>query len=192
MLVQLLDVTDAQLWADYIYLDTDERRRFAQVSHEYLIEQVQHTSGSDASLDLNFNHPVKELVWAPETAAWWKNNSFRLVLNAKLFLMDMIALLKDPLNTSHKLKYGNTTPVHQLIVIMVLLVQEKLLQLKLLFTRLLSNPKNTNHPVHATSRELTMLNLKFWRNSSNTVNVYAVNYNVLRVMSGMGGLAYSN
>ena len=64
-----LDVADAQLWADYIYLDTDERRRFAQVSHEYLIEQVQHTSGSDASLDLNFNHPVKELVWAPETAA---------------------------------------------------------------------------------------------------------------------------
>jgi hypothetical protein len=29
------------LWVDYIYLDTDERRRFAQVSHEYLIEQVQ-------------------------------------------------------------------------------------------------------------------------------------------------------
>ena len=28
-----------KLFADYIYLDTDERRRFAQVSHEYLIEQ---------------------------------------------------------------------------------------------------------------------------------------------------------
>ena len=30
------------LYVDYIYLDTDERRRFAQVSHEYLIEQLQH------------------------------------------------------------------------------------------------------------------------------------------------------
>jgi hypothetical protein len=31
------------LWVDYVYFDTDERRRFAQVSHEYLIEQVQQT-----------------------------------------------------------------------------------------------------------------------------------------------------
>ena len=74
--------------------------------------------------------------------------------------MDMIALLKDLLNTSHKLKYGNTTPEHQLYVIMVLLVQEKRLLMKLLFTRLPSNLKNTNHLVHAISRELTMLNLK--------------------------------
>jgi hypothetical protein len=53
------------VWADYIYLDTEERRRFAQVSHEYLIEQVQYqTEGSAASkYKLNFNHPVKELVW---------------------------------------------------------------------------------------------------------------------------------
>jgi hypothetical protein len=53
-----------KLWADYIYLDTDERRRFAQVSHEYLIEQVQRQSCSgNSSTTLNFNHPVKELIW---------------------------------------------------------------------------------------------------------------------------------
>ena len=53
------------VWADYMYLDTDERRRFAQVSHEYLIEQLQvQTEGSaDTKYKLNFNHPVKELVW---------------------------------------------------------------------------------------------------------------------------------
>ena len=50
---------------DYIYLDTDERRRFAQVSHEYLIEQLQRQSGDGStSVKLNFNHPVKELIWA--------------------------------------------------------------------------------------------------------------------------------
>ena len=60
---------DATLWVDYIYLDTDERRRFAQVSHEYLIEQLQHTGteaikgGTASTYNLNFNHPVKELVW---------------------------------------------------------------------------------------------------------------------------------
>jgi len=53
-----------QLWADYIYLDTDERRRFAQVSHEYLIEQLQkQTASASNSQKLNFNHPVKELIW---------------------------------------------------------------------------------------------------------------------------------
>ena len=52
-----------KLWADYIYLDTDERRRFAQVSHEYLIEQLQREQTTGASPKLNFNHPVKELVW---------------------------------------------------------------------------------------------------------------------------------
>ena len=53
-----------KLWADYVYLDTDERRRFAQVSHEYLIEQLQREqTSSTTSHKLNFNHPVKELVW---------------------------------------------------------------------------------------------------------------------------------
>jgi len=55
-----------EVWCDYIYLDTDERRRFAQVSHEYLIEQLQKQteSGTTTSdIKLNFNHPVKELIW---------------------------------------------------------------------------------------------------------------------------------
>ena len=55
-----------EVWVDYIYLDTDERRRFAQQSHEYLIEQLQYqTEGGTASqkYKLNFNHPVKELIW---------------------------------------------------------------------------------------------------------------------------------
>lgn len=58
-----------KVWANYVYLDTEERRRFAQKGHEYLIEQVQHT-GSDTVTEsatkqvrLSYNHPVKELVW---------------------------------------------------------------------------------------------------------------------------------
>jgi len=58
-----------KVWANYIYLDTEERRRFAQKGHEYLIEQVQHTGtdsvtrGATKQIRLSFNHPVKELVW---------------------------------------------------------------------------------------------------------------------------------
>jgi hypothetical protein len=56
------------LYIDYVYLDTEERRRFAQQSHEYLIEQVQYTgaesiTSSSKKIQLNFNHPVKELLW---------------------------------------------------------------------------------------------------------------------------------
>lgn len=56
------------LFIDYIYLDTDERRRFAQVSHEYLIEQLQFTGEESVNsesnkIKLNFNHPCKELIW---------------------------------------------------------------------------------------------------------------------------------
>jgi hypothetical protein len=72
----------AQLWADYIYLDTDERRRFAQVSHEYLIEQLQketYTAGTGAK-KLNFNHPVKELIWTPG-AATDSESTYKLKLN---------------------------------------------------------------------------------------------------------------
>ena len=57
-------VVSPKVMADYIYLDTDERRRFAQVSHEYLIEQLQKQSAdASGSFKLNFNHPVKELIW---------------------------------------------------------------------------------------------------------------------------------
>ena len=61
-------VVSASLYVDYIYLDTDERRRMAQNPHEYLIEQLQYTGaesvGSSANkIRLNFNHPCKELVW---------------------------------------------------------------------------------------------------------------------------------
>ena len=57
-----------EVWANYVYLDTEERRRFAQKGHEYLIEQVQHTGGdaiasTSSTVRLSFNHPVKELVW---------------------------------------------------------------------------------------------------------------------------------
>ena len=67
-----------KVMVDYIYLDTDERRRFAQQSHEYLIEQLQRqTETSSNSMKLNFNHPVKELIWT-NTQAY---TDARLVLN---------------------------------------------------------------------------------------------------------------
>ena len=64
----------ASLYVDYVFLDTDERRRMAQNPHEYLIEQLQFTGdesvGSAANrVKLNFNHPCKELVWVVQPDA---------------------------------------------------------------------------------------------------------------------------
>jgi hypothetical protein len=62
------DLGDVSLWVDYVYLDTDERRRFAQASHEYLIEQLQFSGDIPLNnvselLKMSFNHPVKEIIW---------------------------------------------------------------------------------------------------------------------------------
>ena len=64
----------ASLYVDYVFLDTDERRRMAQNPHEYLIEQLQYTGdesigSSSNKIKLNFNHPCKELVWVVQPDA---------------------------------------------------------------------------------------------------------------------------
>jgi hypothetical protein len=64
----------ASLYVDYIFLDTDERRKMAQNPHEYLIEQIQFTGdesvgSSSNKVKLNFNHPCKELIWVVQPDA---------------------------------------------------------------------------------------------------------------------------
>ena len=83
-------VTSLSAWGDYIFLDKDERRRFAQLSHEYLIEQVQYSNRLNISsntvanstsqevisvAELQFNHPVKEIVWTINQSTSDGNNS---------------------------------------------------------------------------------------------------------------------
>ena len=67
--------SQAAIYVDYIYLDVEERRRMAQESHEYLIEQVQYNEDKGISvmnsrIDLTFNHPVKELVWVVQPTCY--------------------------------------------------------------------------------------------------------------------------
>ncbi len=74
-------ITEATLLINYVYLDAEERRRFAQVGHEYLIEQVQFTNeesveNSSGKYRLNFNHPSKELIWAVKNGDWINGQSF--------------------------------------------------------------------------------------------------------------------
>ena len=185
-------VADAELWADYIYLDTDERRRFAQVSHEYLIEQVQHTSGTGTSVDLNFNHPVKELVWCGEVGATGGRTALSTG-NTKVVLNGHDRFAERPLEyftQTQVWQHHTGTPVQcdtsssgigkastdEIAVYSFALKPEE------------HQPSGTCNFSRIDNAQLKMAS-----NASNAiVNIYAVNYNVLRVMSGMGGLAYSN
>jgi hypothetical protein len=78
-------ISDVKLWCEYVYLDTDERRRFAQIPHEYLIEQVQRThngtinSGYGANTykaKLSIFHPVKELIWFIQNSGLTDESTF--------------------------------------------------------------------------------------------------------------------
>jgi hypothetical protein len=183
------DSSTTKLWADYIYLDTDERRRFAQVSHEYLIEQVQFQAGAGAttSTELNFNHPVKELIW---TGGWASGlttpldhasgDTYHLKLNGH----DRMA--PRPLNyfTKQQVWMHHTGPgdiggaagvgksEHGIAVYSFALKPEE------------HQPSGTCNFSRIDNAQLV--------GPEDKRDVFAVNYNVLRIMSGMGGLAYSN
>ena len=87
----------ASLYVDYVFLDTDERRRMAQNPHEYLIEQLQFTGdesvgSSSNKIKLNFNHPCKELIWVVQPDAnvdycssFLKNTHLNKALGAQPF-----------------------------------------------------------------------------------------------------------
>lgn len=82
-----LTLQDASLLIDYVYLDTDERRRFALVGHEYLIEQIQFAGteqvvANQTKYTLNFNHPTKEIIWANRNGMYDIGQTFLYYTNA--------------------------------------------------------------------------------------------------------------
>ena len=178
--------SDATLWADYIFLDTDERRRFAQLSHEYLIEQVQFTgseslSANDTTLNakLSFNHPVKELIWQRTDSDGSTNKSTG---NAKLMLNgnDRFAERGDMYFT-HVQPYQHHTNIP---------TQSKFINV---YSFALKPEEHQPSGTLNMSRiDTAQLKLSSFTQAAGEVKIYAHSYNVLRILSGMGGLAYSN
>ena len=174
----------ATLYVDYIYLDTDERRRFAQVTHEYLIEQLQFTGDEKAQskLKLNFNHPVKELIWVEQPANPKVGEYVTTYSEAHIQLNghDRTSARKAPyyqlVQPYQHHERVPTDPKQPINVYSFALKPEE------------HQPSGTCNMSRIDNATLNLANV----DSNNTVKVFAVNYNVLRIMSGMGGLAYSN
>ena len=184
-------VNTTKLWADYIYIDTDERRRFAQVSHEYLIEQVQFQAGGAASTstELNFNHPVKELVW---TGGWANGEMPDLVTGAyhlKLNGHDRMSARPRNYFTKQQVWMHHTGPgsIGSTAASGVGVVGGSGDAIAVYSFAL----KPEEHQPSGTCNFSRIDNAQLV-GPSDVRDVFAVNYNVLRIMSGMGGLAYSN
>ena len=177
-------VTNNQLWCDYIYLDTDERRRFAQVSHEYLIEQVQQQTWTSTSTDLNFNHPVKELVWNKQQ----EQNAVRTPLSATF----QLKLNGHDRFAARDQRYFTRTQVwqhHSGAGGLDSFNADKTFNDSIGVYSFALKPEE--HQPSGTCNFSRIDNAQLVSTNGH-LNVYAVNYNVLRIMSGMGGLAYSN
>jgi len=234
-------VPEFGLWCDYIYLDTDERRRFAQVSHEYLIEQLQYSynslNSSTPSIDLNFNHPVKELIWCmrnttvasgdggrhqPCTAAGFGDSSsapvsidtmggnWRLKLNGhdRFKERDTRYFTKTQV-WQHHTGYGSLGTIgeddHDLdaevaiphgtdaiaVYSFALKPEEHQPSGTCNFSRI-DNAQLTGTSITVSGKHTTTPTPGIGQALTTSLIIFAVNYNVLRIMSGMGGLAYSN
>jgi hypothetical protein len=169
-----------RLWVDYIYLDTDERRRFAQQSHEYLIEQLQyHTGASGTSDELNFNHPVKELVFVGAPAALASGDirtglatpsalatgtTYKLKLNGHdRFAARDVKYFTRAQVWQHHSGYGGTVNQDSIGVYSFALKPEE------------HQPSGTCN--------FSRIDNAIFEHPSDTINYYAVNYNVLRVIN---------
>ena len=219
----------ASLYVDYVYLDADERKRFAQVTHEYLIEQLQFT-GSESipptadngnhKAKLNFNHPVKELIWTvkannavPANQLAYDNMPFDYSLGSSTPASGAIVGAGGNNAAMVDLLYGRKNPV-----------KTGLLQLNghdrfsqrdgMYFNVVQPFQHHENCPAtginvysfalkpeeHQPSGSCNMsridnavLNLGLESMTAGAqVSIYATNYNVLRILSGMGGLAYAS
>jgi hypothetical protein len=102
-----------EVWADYVYLDTDERRRFAQVSHEYLIEQLQlqEEGSSRESYRINFDHPIKELIWTVPTSTTEANTIISQQIKLELNGHDRFAYQdREYFQLKHPYTYHTSIP----------------------------------------------------------------------------------
>ena len=208
-------INQLSLYVDYIYLDTDERRRFSQTSHEYLIEQTQ-IAGSQSlvdgnnTYDINLNHPVKEIVWVIRDTNRGKTTPLPKIneSNTDTFGNDWFNYSASSRND--KLGYGTFDSFST--AKLTLNGQDRFSERDAIYFRQVqphqhhSNvPKKhiyvysfalkpEQHQPTGTCNFSRIDNAKLLLNGvkAGELMMFATNYNILRIMSGMGGLAYSN
>lgn len=195
-------LTNASLYIDYIYLDASERRQFAQVTHEYLIEQLQFQGAESVAQTsvrqrLTFNHPCKELVWATQldslvdtvasanvNANQWTNfanasNKDHLV-EAKLQLNG-----HDRFSTRHAGYFNLTQPYQHH-------TNGPAVGIYVYSFALKPEDHQPSGSINMSRIDNASLQMVFGSAAAAKVRVFMTNYNILRIQSGMAGVAYAN
>lgn len=241
---------DASLLVDYVFLDTDERRRFAQVSHEYLITQLQFTGDESTATQFNkfklaFNHPTKEIVWASvkdkftdgsiATGNQWFNFSTKedktyltggsldplgggMGMGGNDYMLDAALsnlYAGDGSATAYNLPSlsevgDNPTKSAKLVLnghdrfaerdgrwfnlAVPFACHENIpaTGINVYSFGLRPEEHQPSGSINFSRIDTANLHLTLADSEACKVKIYAVNYNILRIMSGMGGLAYSN
>jgi hypothetical protein len=193
------------VWVDYVLLDMEERRNFAKSSHEYLIDQVQFAgdefiskSGNSVSKVLNFNHPVKELYWVHITNDYAQDNintgnqqlNYSLPTDVETFNEGVLQLNGiNRFDTRHA-NYFRLVQNYQF---------HNHYSSKNIYTYSFSIYPEKQQPsgccnMSKISNSVLYLDYFNINHSQNDMilKVFCVNYNILRIVSGMGGLSFSN
>jgi hypothetical protein len=193
------EITDIKVFADYIFLDTDERRRYVQTSHEYLIEQLQLTespviepTATKANIELEFSHPIKELIWIIYDVSGTIYNPLHCELSETAYIQinsqDRITE-RTGLYYTRQQRYQYHTGAgafsgHPHIHIYSFALRPEEHQP--------SGTCNFSRIDHSTINMTFNNAMKIAGTEQRMIRIYAVNYNILRVISGLGGLAYTS
>ena len=177
-----------KVYGNYIYLDTDERTFFTETEHELLITQTQYqpATNTDTELDLSyFNHPVKSLHLVSGAAAgqkWYDEYTFS---TSSLYING------TPLfeNTSNVYHHNIVPQMHCTDLPDDVLDDLPTYSWPFCLTMSKSQPTGTLNFSRIDNAKLMVNNVS----GGNTLHrVYAVNYNILRIKNGMGGVAFGN
>ena len=204
-----LSLLNGRLFVQYIYLDTDERRRFAQVSHEYLIEQLQFQKGGGQSknFDLNFNHPIKELIWggsnvsfSSDSSASGGNGQTQTILRGSNLRCDKTTMRpsiengwKIVLNGHDRMSFRHSTYFTRQQIYDYHTGSGSVCDSDCIAVYSFALKPEEHQPSGTCNfSRIDTAELVSKTPTNGNINIYAINYNVLRIMSGMGGLAYSN
>ena len=190
---------NVMLWVDYIYLDTDERRRFAQTKHNMLIEQIQYNGGTTMdTIDLTFNHPCKELIWVIQGDKY-KTNGFNFSCQSDENKYNLTqggplksAMLKLNGHDRFEERNGAYFKLVQPYQHHTRIPSQYIYSYSFALHPEEQQPSGSCNFSRIDNARLMLKKEDLVKKANPQTKVFAINYNVLRIQSGMAGLAFSN
>ena len=198
-------ITDMVMWGDYIYLDTEERRRFVSSRHEYLIEQVQQQkrysiplNTTRISVPLVFNNPIKEMVWVVsedrmQQAHEWFNYGSRMLNETGIPNLDIIATALLQFDGYDRFE----EQAAQYFRLMQPWQRHTAVPNDFIYVYSFSLAPEAEQPMGTCNgSRLDSIVLQLTMNPQvqsypSGVTTYATNYNVLRIVAGLGGVLFT-